>query len=202
MKDETELEIDITAAPEDVEVTIESEDDIASDDIDVSEQDQEEDTTTSDEKKPKKKSNKSNFKKLSEANKAKEKRIAELEAKLESQEWADDEDDEEEDEWPWYEKVDLLEFLTETEWAPALKDEIKQALEEFKGISFKKAFEYAKATWPQQSTSKRNFSSKSSEAPKTKKLKDLTREEAVNNLNVTQFDAWEKSQRKDSNVFG
>jgi len=88
MSDTNEIEVDITKAPVDtqdqlveltpVEPTTGSEDN--SEDVDG------EDTTSQDEEKaPKKRSNKSNFKNLAKSNKAKDKKIAALEAKLEKQ---------------------------------------------------------------------------------------------------------------------
>jgi len=198
-----ELDIDITQNPGEQEIPGNEIIDIASEDTPPSDKtkvDVEDETTP-----PAKKEawNKSNFKKLAKSNKAKDARIAVLEAKL--AEGADndvDDADEDDDDELSYDKVDLLEFITDTDWAAPYKNQIKEALEEFQGISFEKALAFAKAQQPEESKSHQMFNAKSVTAPKTKKLADLTPEEVANaNLTPEQIDAWSNSQKKDVNPF-
>ena len=179
------LDMDMTQDPSQVEIEIESGVDSTPD---VTSEIEVEVETPSETKTPKK--NKSNFKKLSESNKAKDKRIADLEAQIN---WTDSEEVEEST--ASYEKVDLLEFLTETEWAAAYKESIKETLAEFDGISFEKAFAYAKSLSPTESKSHSLFNAKSATVSKKKKVSELTQEEAVKaNLNSEQFDTWSNNQ--------
>lgn len=201
-----ELEIDITANPGEQEIEMDSEEDSASEEQDSDKQDQE-DTTASSEKKPKKRTNKSNFKKLSESNKAKDARIQELEAKLASlddEDGDDDDADEDSDVGQWYDKEEFLDFLIDNPEAAKLRKEIESALEEFPNSDFNKAFKYAKANlWSEESSSYKRFSTKGSSDVKTKKIKDLTMEEAVAKLWPAEFDIWKKSQKSEQdNPFG
>ena len=202
MSSTTQLDIDITANPNDEVITIPNEETTTSDE---QSQDVGEETTTSDPQTPKK--NKSNFKKLASANKKKDKQIAELEAKL-AEGWGDIEfeddsiDDNDSDELS-YDRVDLLEFLTDTPWAWELKNEMKEALDEFPWISFDKALAYAKAQIPQESRSHTMFNAKSSVTPTKKKLTELTSEEAgKSNLTPRQYDTWANAQKPEVNPFG
>lgn len=208
MSETNVLDIDITqdpakmtADPSQELIDLSSEDDTASDE--ESKTDIEE--TTSSETKTQK--NKSNFKKLAKSNKEKDKRIAELEAEL-AKRGSDQEEDEEDDyssdsEDLSYDRVDFLEFVTDTPWAAGMKNEIKEALEEFPGISFDKAFAYAKAQLPEESRSKTIFNAKSVTTSKRKQLKDLTREEAASaNLTAEQYNTWANSQKTKVNPFG
>lgn len=149
--------------------------------------------------------NKSNFKALSKSNKEKDRKIAELEAKIVAQSGDLEEEETVEEEWSeeTYDRVELLEFIVDTPGAAQYKAGIEEALNEFPWVSFEKALAYSKAQLPEQSVSKTNFNTKSVNTPKTKKISDLTPEEAANaDLSVEQYDAWSASQKKSVNPFG
>jgi len=194
MSDKQVLDIDITQDPTQNEpsqdtIEIPSEDTTASDDKSESSR---EETTTSDMQKK----NKSNFKKLSDLNKEKDRRIAELESKL-SEKPDEVEDDSVDDSTTDYDRVDFLEFITDTPWAWEIKNQIKEALDEYPWISFEKAFAYAKAQLPEESQSYKMFNTKSVNAPKKKKLTELTHEEAwTMKLSAEQYDTWANAQKK------
>lgn len=196
---ETVLDIDITQDPSQEVIEIPNEDTTPSDDKSKAEV---EDTTPSETQKPKQK-NKSNFKNLAKAKRILEKENAELKAKLAWEDAEDDDEEEDDSDEPLYDRVDLLEFITDTPWAWELKNQIKETLDEFPWISFEKAFAFAKAQIPEESASHTMFNTKSVQTPKSKKLNDLTVEEAANaNLTPEQYDTWSTSQKKNVNPFG
>lgn len=197
MSEQILSDMDFSQPPVEEEIEITDEVAIASDE--TSEQEAEETTPS---EKPVKK-NKSNFKALSKSNKEKDKRIAELEAKIAEQSSDEEEDETEEELEESYDRVELLEFIVDTPGAAQYKAGIEEALNDFPGISFEKALAYSKAQLPEKSVSKTTFNTKSSQAPKTKKISDLTPEEAANaNLSVEQYDQWSASQKKSVNPFG
>ena len=200
MSENNILDIDITQNPADEEVIeIFNEETTPSDDESKVEG---EETTPSDTPKAK---NKSNFKKILKASKAKDKRIADLEAKIADNKGNEEEEENEDNDSdePLYDRVDLLEFITDTPWAWELKNQIKETLDEFPWISFEKALAYAKSQWPMESKSHTMFNTKSVKVSKKKKLTELTIEEAWNaNLNSEQYDIWSKAQEKTVNPFG
>lgn len=200
MSEQLLSDTDFSKPPVEEEIKVPGEETTASDE--TSEQEVEETTPS---EVPAKK-NKSNFKALSKANKEKDKRIAELEARIaeqsnEEDDIQEDENQEEESSEP-YDRIDLLEFIVDTPGAAQYKAWIEEALTDFPGISFEKALAYSKAQLPTESSSKKVFNTKSTKAPKTKKISELTPEEAANaNLSVEQYDQWSASQKKSVNPF-
>jgi len=181
MSNETELEVDITNIPDEEVITIDNEE-----------------TTTSETVMH---TNKSNFKKLAKSNKEKDRKIAELEAKLVNQDNSDDDLDLE------YEDEDDFDTSFEEEFedeTSKLKKLTKQAKNDFPWIEFDKALEYAKTqlSREKESNSFSTFNTKSSKAPVKKKITELTAEEVVNqNLSPEQFEAWSNSQTQSVNPF-
>lgn len=203
-----EIEIDITQDPNasagNEDINLGDSHESESDSDESAEKEKGEKSTSPSKKKPGK--NKSNWNKMAEGKKAAEKKVADLQAKLDALEsWSDESDDSDDDGYdePSYEKSDLLEFIIENEDAKEYKEWIIEALDEFPGIDFNKALKLAKINWPEESESYEEFSTKSSQAVRTKKLKDLSREEAVANLSMEQFETWDNLNWKEqSNPFG
>ncbi len=197
------LAIDITKAPDEQVIPGDEIIDVASEDTPPSVDDTKVDVEDTTPPAKQKHSNKSNFKKMSQSLKTKDARIAELEAEAAGKK-APETEIEDDDEWELsYDKVDLLEFITDNEWANLYKEQMKDLLDEFPGMTFEKALTFAKAQEPEESKSHTMFNAKSSTAPKTKKLSSLTPEEAAEaDLTPAQMDAWSKSQKEDVNPFG
>ena len=149
--------------------------------------------------------NKSNFKKLSVANKAKDKEIANLKAQL-ANKWddvdIDTDDDIEDDDTVDFDKEFNDELQIEESEEQKLKRNAKDAMEKFPGMTVKEAITYAKAQEPAESRSHTNFNTKSTVVPKTMKVKDLTPEQvAQTDLSPEQLDAWTKANETSVNPF-
>ena len=125
------------------------------------------------------KSKKSNWKKMQKASKAKDKRIADLEAKLAKQDSQSDKEEFEFEDEDGFDKTEFRFFIIENPEAKDYKDELMSTLEKYPSMSFNDALTLVKAKTPKESTSSNDFSSKWSNIKVRKRLADLTEEEAL-----------------------
>ena len=171
--DELDFELIDESSDQD-ETTIETNEDSTSSD-DESETGSEENTSST-------KSKKSNWKKMSKAMKAKDKQIADLQAKLDGQSSDDDDDDgdyELDEVEGGFDKTEFRFFVIENPEAREYSKELEVAVNKYPDMSFEDALTFVKAKTPQESTSSNDFSSKSSNVKVRKRLADLTEEEAL-----------------------
>lgn len=138
------------------------------------------------------KKNKSNWKKVSEkAKKAEmlEKRVAELEANLEEWESTNPDIAESRKELKRVERLEQEIFLARNPDAEEHLDDINALTVKYKGMDRKDAWEFLKAKMPKESTTKTEFSTKSTAVNTKKKLEDMNDEEALK-LDKAQYAKW------------
>jgi len=157
--------------------------------IEVSETSDDKSKNTDEDNTPSSKSKKSNWKKLSNELKAARKKIAELEA------WDtdtdDDEDEDDEDEEIDIDENKLTRFFMKNRDAIEYEDWIIDTLKQFPNMSFEQALTFTKAN-NSTSTSNKIFSTKS--VKQTKKLSELTEEQALKHYkwNAIGFLNWQR----------
>lgn len=158
-----------------------------------------EETDTSDDKSkktvedntPSNKSKKSNWKKMSKSLKAKDKEIADLKAKLAGDDEDEDYSEDDTDEDVEIDENKLTRFFMKNKDAIEHEEGILSALQQFPNMSFEQALTFTKAN-NSESTSSKSFTTKS--VKQTKKLSDLSEEEALKHYkwNAAWFLSWQR----------